>query len=81
MTSADNPEGKRDLRHLAVSVRTGHRRVPHLPNPDDVLLLEHLAGQRVDAIRTAAEAIIRDDLRSRIPLRGTNDNFDLLSDT
>src|SRR5262249_228083 len=37
--------------------------------------------RRVDSIRMTAEAIIRGDLRSRIPLRGTNDNFDLLSDT
>ena len=37
--------------------------------------------KRVDTIRTTAEAIIGGDLDSRIPLRGTNDNFDLLSCT
>jgi len=45
------------------------------------LVLSRQFLRRVDAIRTTAEAIIRGDLRSRIPLRGTNDNFDLLSDT
>ncbi len=37
--------------------------------------------RRVDAIRRTAEAIIGGDLLSRIPLRGTNDNFDRLSET
>jgi signal transduction histidine kinase len=45
------------------------------------LVLSHQFLRRVDAIRATAEAIIRGDLRSRIPLRGTNDNFDLLSGT
>ena len=37
--------------------------------------------RRVDAIRHTAEAIIGGDLLSRVPLRGTNDNFDRLSET
>src|SRR5262249_38922171 len=45
------------------------------------LVLSRQFLKRVDAIRTTAEAIIRGDLRSRVPLRGTNDNFDLLSST
>ena len=45
------------------------------------LVLSRQFLKRVDTIRTTAEAIIRGDLRSRIPLRGTNDNFDLLSHT
>ena len=45
------------------------------------LVLSRQFLRRVDAIRATAEAIIRGDLRSRIPLRGTNDNFDLLSGT
>ena len=45
------------------------------------LVLSRQFLKRVDAIRTTAEAIIRGDLRSRVPLRGTNDNFDLLSTT
>lgn len=36
---------------------------------------------RVDAIGRTAEAIINGKLGSRIPLRGTNDNFDRLSST
>ena len=43
------------------------------------LLLSRGFLNRVDTIRSTAEAIIRGDLRTRIPLRGTNDNFDLLS--
>jgi signal transduction histidine kinase len=35
--------------------------------------------KRVEAIRLTAESIVSGDLRSRIPLSGTNDNFDLLS--
>jgi signal transduction histidine kinase len=45
------------------------------------LLLSQGFLKRVDAIRHTAEAIISGDLGSRIPLRGTNDNFDLLSHT
>jgi signal transduction histidine kinase len=45
------------------------------------LLLSQGFLKRVDAIRRTAEAIICGDLGSRIPLRGTNDNFDLLSRT
>ena len=37
--------------------------------------------RRVDAITHTAEAIIGGDLLSRVPLRGTNDNFDRLSET
>jgi len=36
---------------------------------------------RVDAIARTAEAIINGDLGSRVPLRGTDDNFDRLSAT
>jgi signal transduction histidine kinase len=43
------------------------------------LLLSRGFLRRVDAIRATAESIIRGDLESRIPLRGTNDNFDRLS--
>src|SRR5262249_49286583 len=43
------------------------------------LLLSHGFLRRVDTIRSTAESIIRGDLESRIPLRGTNDNFDRLS--
>jgi signal transduction histidine kinase len=45
------------------------------------LVLSQQFLKRVDVIRKTAEAIIQGDLRSRIPIRGTNDNFDLLSDT
>ena len=37
--------------------------------------------RRVDTITETAEAIISGELHSRIPLRGTNDNFDRLSAT
>jgi signal transduction histidine kinase len=37
--------------------------------------------RRVDAIRHTAEAIIGGEFQSRVPLRGTNDNFDRLSHT
>jgi signal transduction histidine kinase len=37
--------------------------------------------RRVDAITCTAEAIIAGDLGRRIPVRGTNDNFDRLSQT
>jgi signal transduction histidine kinase len=43
------------------------------------LLLSRGFLRRVDTIRSTAESIIRGDLESRIPLRGTNDNFDRLS--
>jgi signal transduction histidine kinase len=45
------------------------------------LLLSRGFLRRVDAIRATAESIIRGDLESRVPLRGTNDNFDRLSVT
>jgi signal transduction histidine kinase len=45
------------------------------------LLLSQGFLKRVDAIRRTADAIICGDLGSRIPLRGTKDNFDLLSHT
>ena len=37
--------------------------------------------RRVDAITRTADAIIGGDLNQRIPTRGTNDNFDRLSET
>jgi signal transduction histidine kinase len=37
--------------------------------------------RRVDAITSTADAIIGGDLNQRIPTRGTNDNFDRLSET
>jgi signal transduction histidine kinase len=43
------------------------------------VLLSNRFLNRVDAIRTTAEAIVNGDLESRIPLRGTGDNFDLLA--
>ena len=43
------------------------------------LLLSRRFLRRVDTIRITAESIIRGDLESRIPLHGTNDNFDRLS--
>jgi len=43
------------------------------------LLLSRRFLRRVDAIRATAESIIKGDLESRVPLRGTNDNFDRLS--
>jgi signal transduction histidine kinase len=43
------------------------------------VLLSHGFLKRVDVIRQTAEAIVSGDLGSRIPLRGTDDNFDLLS--
>jgi signal transduction histidine kinase len=45
------------------------------------LLLSRGFLRRVDAITHTAEAIIDGDLSSRIPLRGTNDQFDRLSGT
>jgi signal transduction histidine kinase len=45
------------------------------------LLLSIAFLRRVDAITRTAEAIIGGELHSRIPLRGTNDNFDRLSAT
>jgi signal transduction histidine kinase len=45
------------------------------------ILLSIAFLRRVDAIRQTAEAIIGGELHSRVPLRGTNDNFDRLSDT
>jgi signal transduction histidine kinase len=45
------------------------------------LLLSRTFLQRLDAITHTAEAIIGGELQSRIPLRGTNDNFDRLSST
>jgi signal transduction histidine kinase len=45
------------------------------------LLLSFAFLQRVDAITRTVEAIIGGELHSRIPLRGTNDNFDRLSAT
>jgi signal transduction histidine kinase len=45
------------------------------------LLLSSTFLRRVDAITQTAEAIIVGELHSRIPLRGTNDNFDRLSAT
>jgi signal transduction histidine kinase len=44
-------------------------------------LLSSAFLSRVDAIDRTAEAIINGDLGSRVPLRGTNDNFDRLSAT
>jgi signal transduction histidine kinase len=44
-------------------------------------LLSSAFLSRVDAIDQTAEAIINGDLGSRVPLRGTNDNFDRLSAT
>jgi signal transduction histidine kinase len=44
-------------------------------------LLSNAFLSRVDAIGRTAEAIINGDLSSRVPLRGTNDNFDRLSAT
>ena len=44
-------------------------------------LLSSAFLRRVDAIARTAEAIIDGDLGSRVPLRGTNDNFDRLSAT
>jgi signal transduction histidine kinase len=44
------------------------------------VLLSHGFLRRVDSIRHTADAIVKGDLGSRIPLQGTNDNFDLLSD-
>jgi signal transduction histidine kinase len=43
------------------------------------LLLSRGFLRRVDTIRATAESIIRGDFESRVPLRGTNDNFDRLS--
>jgi signal transduction histidine kinase len=43
------------------------------------LLLSRGFLTRVDAIRRTAETIMSGDLTSRIPLRGTDDNLDLLS--
>ena len=43
------------------------------------LLLSRVFLRRVDTIRATAESIIRGDLESRVPLRGTNDNFDRLA--
>ncbi|MGB6441176.1 MAG: ATP-binding protein [Methyloceanibacter sp.] len=43
------------------------------------LLLSHSFLKRVDTIRTTAQAIVSGNLGSRIPLGGTNDNFDLLA--
>jgi signal transduction histidine kinase len=45
------------------------------------LLLSRAFLQRLDTITLTAEAIIGGNLRSRVPLRGTNDNFDRLSAT
>jgi signal transduction histidine kinase len=45
------------------------------------LLLSRAFLQRLDAITRTAEAIIGGNFQSRIPLRGTNDNFDRLSAT
>ncbi len=42
-------------------------------------VLSSLFLRRVDAIAHTVEAIIDGDLNSRVPLRGTNDNFDRLS--
>ena len=44
-------------------------------------LLSRAFLSRVDAIARTAEAIINGDLGSRVPLRGTDDNFDRLSAT
>ena len=44
-------------------------------------LLSSAFLRRVDVIGRTAEAIINGDLGSRVPLRGTNDNFDRLSAT
>jgi signal transduction histidine kinase len=43
------------------------------------VLLSNRFLNRVDAIRTTAEAIVNGNLESRIPLRGSGDNFDLLA--
>ena len=43
------------------------------------LLLSRGFLRRVDTIRATAESIIRGDLESRVPVRGTKDNFDRLS--
>jgi signal transduction histidine kinase len=45
------------------------------------LLLSRGFLRRVDAITHTAEAIIDGDLDRRVPLRGTNDNFDQLAST
>jgi signal transduction histidine kinase len=45
------------------------------------LVLSRAFLQRVDAITQTADAIIGGKLQSRIPLRGTDDNFDRLSKT
>jgi signal transduction histidine kinase len=45
------------------------------------LLLSRRFLQRVDTITHTAEAIIGGEFQSRVPLRGTNDNFDRLSHT
>jgi signal transduction histidine kinase len=43
------------------------------------ILMSAVFLRRVDAIARTAEAIIEGDLSSRVPLRGTRDNFDRLS--
>ncbi len=43
------------------------------------IVLSLLLLKRVDSIRRTAEAIIAGDLSQRVPLRGTNDDFDRLS--
>jgi signal transduction histidine kinase len=43
------------------------------------VLLSSSFLKRVDTIRLTAEAIVSGDLGSRIPIRGTGDNFDLLA--
>jgi signal transduction histidine kinase len=45
------------------------------------ILLSRAFLSRVDAIARTAEGIIDGDLGSRVPLKGTNDNFDRLSAT
>ena len=45
------------------------------------LLISRRFLQHVDTITHTAEAIIGGDFQSRVPLRGTNDNFDRLSHT
>ena len=81
LSVADDYGSIKDMRHAWLEAGVWSLFAFILLSVTGGLLLSRGFLKRVDTIRTTAEAIIGGDLDSRIPLRGTNDNFDLLSCT
>ncbi len=79
LSVADDYESIEDVRHAWIEAAAWCAIAFLLLSVLGGLLLSRVFLRRVDAIRATAESIIRGHIESRIPLRGTNDNFDLLS--